>query len=100
MKLEKHGSILSLLEQLPLEGRGWIVEDHWEGDLCAVGIVNPRLPGRLVYVSTYGKQTGRYYYECEVPHPEYPDDSQEAVEMGEDVGFSDLLKVMRHHLDP
>ncbi len=46
--------------------RGWELQDHWDGDLCAVGIASPGDAGRLAYVSCWGQPPGCYHVELEV----------------------------------
>lgn len=36
--MKKDGSIGQLLAALALDERGWFETDHWDGDLCAIGI--------------------------------------------------------------
>jgi hypothetical protein len=92
----KDQSIVDLLSRLNLDGRDWQVIDHWEADLCAIGVRSRLDSGRLVYVSTYRKRPGLFYYECEGPA------SGEApytkVESGEAANFEELLEVMKRHL--
>lgn len=93
----KHRSISKLVERLRPADRGWSIVDHWDGDLCAVGIAQPRRLSRLVYVSTWRMRPGRYYYECEAPSGRKETD-YEVVETGEDVDFAALLSAMERHL--
>ena len=93
----RHPSIVQLLGALVLPGRGWVETDTWDGDLRAVGIARSDDRGRLVYVSTWKKRPGRYYYECEVPSgPDATD--YEVTDRGEDVDFETLLRAMERHL--
>lgn len=92
MKLVKHESVLALLERLELARRGWIVVDHWDADLCAVGIAHRDDPRRLVYVSTWNRPTGRCYFDCETPTGDDPTDYEShAVE---DADFETLVRAM------
>ena len=38
MKMNKDSSIIELLKKLDLEKRKWAIVDHWDDDLCAIGI--------------------------------------------------------------
>ena len=98
MKLVKDKSILDLLARLGIKARGWLVMDHWDADLCAIGLGAQKEPRRLVYVSTFRQKADRYYYECEIPcGPELADYS--VVEEAENVDFETLLSVLERHLD-
>lgn len=83
--------------QLRLDERGLTTIDHWDADLCAIGITRKGEPRRLVYVSTYNKQPERYFYECEeaagLPPDEYTVTGSE-----DDVDFERLLYVLEKHL--
>jgi len=97
--MEKDASITELLDRLrealvPLD---WIAIDHWDADLCAVGIAPRSAPRRLVYVSTYEKSPGRYYFECECPTGTEPHQF-EVVERGDNASFDDLVRAVRAHL--
>jgi hypothetical protein len=97
MNLQKDVGILRLLAALGMEGRGWIVKDHWTGDRCAIGVAGRAEPRRLVYVSTYMKSHERYDYECESPVG--PGSTEYGVaERGFDVDFQTLLSVIVAHL--
>jgi hypothetical protein len=97
MNLEKDQGILDLLTKLDVSERGWTIADHWEADLCAVGIALADDPRRLVYVSTYDMEPGRYNYECEESNGLTPEDYS-TTETGENVDFHTLLAVMQRHL--
>jgi hypothetical protein len=97
MSIAKDRSILALLAKLPMTSRGWVTVDHWEADLCAIGIASKEHPRRLVYVSTYGKECDRYYYECEEPSGVAPEEHK-TVDRGTDVDFRTLARVIEGHL--
>lgn len=71
--------------------------DHWECDLCAIGIAAAGEPQRLVYVSTYGKAPGSFDYECELLD-ETDEQLSRTVATGVDVDFSELLEALETHL--
>ena len=73
------------------------IVDYWDADLCAIGFMNKNLENRLIYVSTYEKPEGHYYYECETFHPKVPDEYQ-VVEKCEDVDREGLLKKIEEFL--
>jgi hypothetical protein len=97
MEVPKDPSILDLVSKLRLPSRGWITVDDWDGDLCAIGIASSREPRRVVYVSTWNKKGGRYYYESESPTGPDPTD-YEVLDQGEDVDFTTLLQAIDRHL--
>jgi hypothetical protein len=59
---DKEPTIFDLLERLRerLGPNAFHVVVHWECDLCAVGIANPRDHVILAYVSTLNRTPGRY----------------------------------------
>jgi hypothetical protein len=73
MALQKHKSITELLDRLRtrLGTAAFDVIDHWEGDLCAVGVARPDEHGILVYVSTFGEPEGSYFVSLELPPPSW-----------------------------
>ena len=96
--MRKNKSILELLDRLKIAAHDWVIADHWDSDLCAIGIATKAELRQLVYVSTYGKARGRYYFECEAP---LTDSAEESVvtESADDVGWDELLGVLVRHLD-
>jgi hypothetical protein len=96
--IDKDPSILQLLEQLDLPRNGWAIVDHWEADLCAIGLARPSAPRRLVYVSTYGKTEGEYDYQCEEALGSEPDDYV-TTDARQGVDLPTLVAVLRRHLD-
>lgn len=94
LPLEKDRSILDLLRRLDLDARGWILVDHWEADLCAVGIAHGGRPDRLVYVSTFPTTSQGFFYECEVSRA----DGYDVVATADGVSFAVLLDVLVGHL--
>ena len=95
--MAKDASISQLLSALKLDERGWTVVDHWEADAFAIGIGVATEPRRLVYVSTFKKQAGRYDYECELPTGQ-EEAEYDAVDRGQDVTYEQLSSVLRQHL--
>lgn len=94
----KRRAIRALLKRLPMADRGWVIEDHWECDLCAIGVARADDRRRLVYVLTWQHSPGRYSYICEVPG-EGPDPTDFVHgEQGEDVDEAQLLDALVRHL--
>jgi len=97
MKPTKLLAIEQLLAHLELARRGWVVQDHWEGDQAAIGIAAGADRSRLVYVSVYGKEHGKYDFECEFA-PTAEGEAYRTGSRGEDVEMDELLRVLAAHL--
>ncbi|WP_437876220.1 hypothetical protein [Sorangium sp. So ce513] len=95
--MAKDDRIIELLDSLDLQRRGWLVVDHWEADTCAIGIARASEPRRLVYVGIFGKEYGRYDYECELPSGPAVTDYV-ATGRGDGVTYDELLEVLMKHL--
>jgi hypothetical protein len=98
--IEKDTSVLSALESLRRrysDGTLKIV-DHWDGDLMAVCVSSTQNPDRLVYFSTCGLPTGRYYVELEYPPRAGSELPYEQGEIFEDVNLEELSAIVAHHL--
>lgn len=66
MKFSKDDSIIQILTYFEKQfGKDCFqVEDHWTGDLCAVGLTD--IAGKyLMYLSTYNKDHDTFYVEIE-----------------------------------
>ena len=94
MTINKDRSITDLLSKLSYASRGWTLVDHWEADLFAIGLASDRMPGRLVYVSTYLKEPGRYFFECECVPPGAEATHYETSETGDNVDATSLQRVL------
>ncbi|MCB9612053.1 MAG: hypothetical protein H6721_26075 [Sandaracinus sp.] len=95
--MKKDETIRTLLERLELARRGWQVVDHWEADRQAIGIATKRDRRHLVYVSTYSRAPGRFYYECETPSGR-DETAYATTAAGEDVDYDTLVKALEAHL--
>ena len=98
--LDKDPAIFDVLDRLRLRlgSDCFVVTDHWEPDLCAVGISSPSNPGVLVYISTYNESPNRYGYELETPPPAGSDALYEVAGRGSDISFEELANVVADHL--
>lgn len=97
--IDKHITIVRLLEKLDLQRHGWTIYDSWKSDLCAVGLTSHAYPDRLVYVSTWRQPIDRYYYECEQKKPDVKDEGDyEVVGLDDEVRYDELFKVIQKHL--
>lgn len=93
----KDRSIRYVVAALRLRENSWIVVDPWDADLFAIGVAHELNPRRRVYISTFKKAPGRYYFECEVPvGPEETDYS--TILEGDDVEFEELERTVARHL--
>lgn len=73
------------------------IMDHWDADACAIGIASLEDPWRLVYVSTYDQEGGKYAFECEAPMGSGSGDYQ-TIDQGDGLRLDDLLLKIRVHL--
>ncbi len=90
----KDPAIEQLLERCALAEHGWVTVDHWDADLCAIGIGATSRPGLVAYVSTFQMPPGRYFCEVEASR----DGEPECIERHEDHGFSELMSVLSRWL--
>jgi len=93
----KDKTINDFLIRLNLAERGWIIVDHWEADICAIGIAHRNSPRRLLYISTFNKKPGFYDYECESPSLVNSDD-YETIAKKTDANFNEVLKAAEQYL--
>ena len=96
--MNKDESIVKLLALLDLPAHDWVVSDHWDGDMFAVGVASGSRPGRLVYVSTFDQPAGVYTYELELP-PRNRTEVYCPAGGRAGVTLQQLLAVMIEHLD-
>ena len=96
--LTKDESLLDVLSRLraDLGKEAFLIRDHWDADLCAVGIERPGPGGQLVYISTWQRPAGSYYVELEVPADSGA--SYEVAARFDSVEYSELLELVRGHL--
>ena len=98
--LTKDKTIHDLLAKLRgrLGENSFEIEDRWEADLCAIGIVNPDNRRSLAYISTYDLPEDQYYLELESLVE--PDEAMSFVMKAryKSVGFEKLLTVVAEHL--
>ncbi len=98
--LNKDISIRRMLARLArrLGCQRFDIVDHWEIDLCAIGIASPRNHGVLVYISTYRKHPTRYDVELELPPTPGNDFPYEVASRHSNLTFEELVRVVRAHL--
>lgn len=95
----KDKSINEFIKRLQQEigNKNWVIADHWDSDLFAIGIAQEKDPRLLVYVSTYGRSLYRYDYECEIPDDEAAI-GYRSVSKGENVDFKEVVSVLKKHI--
>jgi hypothetical protein len=68
----------------------FVVTDHWEADLCAIGLSGIERPMALAYVSTYGRAEGKYFLDVEIVHASQPDGAGQVIERHEPITPDEL----------
>lgn len=98
--LEKDPAILALLETLRtrLGADAFVVADHWEPDLCSVGVASPHDPRVLVYLSCYREPPGSFSYERELPPLPESKLPYRVAGSGSGLLVDELVQVVRDHL--
>jgi hypothetical protein len=99
-ELQKDKTILRLLDRLAkrLGTRAFDVVDHWEADLCAIGIARPDDHRVLVYVCTYEQQDGTYFVSLELPPAAGSDLPFSSAGEQEAKSFDELVEIIQRHL--
>lgn len=98
--LTKDKTILDLLEKLSLQTRFEEAElfDHWDADLCAIGI---KKGIRMVYINTFNitdGRTGGYDYDLEILNEQQPD-AINVIKEGRNVTEEVLIAEIKVFLD-
>jgi hypothetical protein len=98
--LDKDPTILAALERLRSRfgSDAFVIADHWEADLCAVGIASPRDPGVLAYISCDAEHPGHFGYELELPAAPGDDFPYQVARRGSGLSFDELADVIARHL--
>jgi len=98
--LDKDPIIVALLRRLRkyLGPSAFDIVDHWESDLCAIGIASPRDHGVLAYISCFGEPEGRYHVELELPPSPDGDLPFQVAGRYNDLDFEALADVVSNHL--
>ena len=97
--MEKDSEITDLLQWLRQKlGDSFIVVDHWEGDLCAIGLSSPNDPSQLVYVLTFERPPGRYAVELESPPVAGSDLPYRSVGKFDFLSREELLVIVKDHI--
>src|SRR4051794_6149891 len=98
---EKDGRIIALLERLRqrIGSDTFEVVDHWESDLCAVGIASPRNHGVLAYLSIFGCPLDRYDVDLELPPEPNSDFPYRDGGRFRNLDFETLARTVKAHFD-
>ncbi len=79
-------------------GKGaFAVVDHWEADLCAVGLARPSDERFLIYLSTWPPESGLYSYQLESP-ARGDDSPYTAGDLVADAAYEAVFDAARCHL--
>jgi len=99
-QLDKDISIINSLERLSKDlGKGtFVIQDHWDGDLNAVGIAKQENAGILVYISIFGCSEGRYDVHLELP-PKLEDPPYEDAAEYYNVDYLSLAVIVSKHFE-
>jgi len=98
-ELQKDRTILRLLNKLTkrLGSQAFDVVDHWDADLCAIGIARPDDHRVLVYVCTFGQQAGAYFVSLELPPTAGSDLPYSSAGEQEAKSFDELVEIIQRH---
>jgi hypothetical protein len=97
--MEKDATVTELLSWLRQRlGNRFVVTDHWDADLCAVGISAPNDPAQLVYISSWGRPAGHYGVELESAPLPGSDAPYQTVGEFQAVNREELLRIVENHL--
>jgi hypothetical protein len=97
--MEKDTTVTELLTWLRQRlGNKFVVTDHWNADLCAVGISAPDDPAQLVYILSWGRPAGCYGVELESAPPPGSDEAYQTVGKFQAVTREELLRIIEDHL--
>jgi hypothetical protein len=98
MDLAKDEGLLSILRRLrrDLGEDAFVIEDHWEADLNAIGIARPDDRRFLVYI-TIQPQVPSLSFQCESPSVD-ADLPYHSDDMTDGVTYEQLVGAARHHL--
>jgi len=93
--MEKDKTILAFIEKLKMITAFHLVEiiDHWEGDLCAIGL---KRENKLVYINTFHADK-KYDYDLELLNP-HNTEKLHIVKEGRAVSEDELISEIKFFL--
>ena len=97
--MKKDQTLLNVLDRLRLDfgGGAYQFVDHWDRDLCAVGIARNDEPRQLIYISVWKCPEGEVAVSLESP-PETSDDLYVDRGTCEHCSYSGLRELIGAHL--
>jgi hypothetical protein len=81
-------------------GPTFVVVDHWDGDLCAIGVAATHDPKQLVYISSWNRPGGRYFVELETAPAPGSEMQYASVSKFDNVDREELARIVAQHLTP
>ena len=96
--LQKEPAIREVVERLraDLGEDVFVICDHWDADLCAIGIARLGAEATLAYISTHRRTAGTYYLELEQGTLAEPDG--ESVGQWDGLDYEHLRQLVSKHL--
>jgi hypothetical protein len=98
--MKKDSRIIEVLDWLrEWLGNTFVVNDHWESDLCAIGISAQKKPSQIMYISTLELPDGLYDVDLDMvttPGSKVP---YETLERHRRVSREELLRFAVQHLE-
>jgi hypothetical protein len=74
------------------------IVDHWDADLCAVGIARPDNHAVLAYLSTWKDRDSEFFVELELPPNPDDDVPYQVAGHYENIDFDQLARLVAEHL--
>lgn len=99
--MDKDKSILDFLKNLEkeIDPSYYKIIDYIKSDKMAIYIGNYIEEDRVVFISTFNLEKGKYYYECELPKINENTKFPTVVEKKDNVDFNQLVNAIKKHLD-
>ena len=79
-------------------GQSFAVVDHWEVDPSSIGVAATDDSKQLIYISCFGRPTGRYFVELETESDDGPHIPYVMVGRFDNVDREQLLRIITEHL--
>lgn len=77
---------------------GFDIVDHWEADLCAIGVASPQNHEVLAYISAIGAP-GKFYVSLELPPESGSDFPYVDAGARDTVSLDELIDVVSDHIE-
>jgi hypothetical protein len=94
--IQKVPALIEVVHRLrrDLGTASFVIQDHWDADLSAIGLARPDDHRVLAYVSVYKLPVGEYYVELERPSR---GKTSEVVGTWPSVGYAVLCQLLGEH---